>query len=260
MSRIRKKYVLKLIFRCMVLLFSIVLLIGKDSFLGGTFLGNSFNVMNGSNFFNVFSAEDFYNNFSVFHVMWIIWVISMLQQVIPVKNNLPLGSAKNFGNRYKTRARSYNHEALKEFTRNTTRKAYLRVFLIWIALTAVIGVLYYTGIIDNAWILVISVAFYVCDLICVLIFCPFRLLLGNRCCTTCRIFNWDHFMMFSPMIFVGGFFGISLFLLAVTSFMVWEICIMMHPERFWPQSNTCLKCSECTDKLCTHICEKNKNE
>ena len=124
------------------------------------------------------------------------------------------------------------------------------------AMIAVIGALKLFGIIDNKIILLISIVFYVCDLICVLIWCPFRLMLGNKCCTTCRIFNWDHFMMFSPMIFVGSFFGVSLFLLSVVDLLVWEIMIYLHPERFWEHSNMALKCSECTDKLCTQYCQK----
>jgi len=100
------------------------------------------------------------------------------------------------------------------------------------------------------------VCFYVCDLICVLIWCPFRLLMKTRCCTTCRIFNWDHLMMFSPLIFMGGFYAVSLVVLAILAWLVWEVCIMMYPERFWDRSNAALKCSECTDKLCTQYCQK----
>ena len=73
-----------------------------------------------------------------------------------------------------------------------------------------IGALYYSGVLDRANLFMISVLFYVCDLICVLIWCPFRLIMKNRCCTTCRIFNWDHLMMFSPLIFLDGFFTRSL--------------------------------------------------
>ena len=112
------------------------------------------------------------------------------------------------------------------------------------------------GVLNRAGLFLISVLFYVCDLICVLIWCPFRLLMRTRCCTTCRIFNWDHLMMFSPMIFLGGFYAVSLIVLAFLAWLVWELCIMMYPERFWDKSNAALKCSECTDKLCTQYCRK----
>ena len=99
-------------------------------------------------------------------------------------------------------------------------------------------------------------AFYVCDLICVLIWCPFRLLMRTRCCITCRIFNWDHLMMFSPLIFAGGFYTASLVILSLLAWLVWELCVMMYPERFWERSNAALRCSECTDKLFTQYCRK----
>ena len=63
-------------------------------------------------------------------------------------------------------------------------------------------------------------------------------------------------MMFSPMIFMGGFYGLSLFAMSVLSWIAWELCVLMYPERFWERSNAALKCSECTDKLCTQYCQK----
>ena len=110
--------------------------------------------------------------------------------------------------------------------------------------------------IDKMWLFMIAVFFYVCDLICVLIWCPFRLIMKNKCCTTCRIFNWDHLMMFSPLIFIGGFYAWSLFGLSLIAFAVWELCVLIYPERFWEMTNVALKCSECTDKLCTQYCQK----
>ena len=89
-----------------------------------------------------------------------------------------------------------------------------------------------------------------------LVWCPFRLMMKTRCCTTCRIFNWDHLMMFSPLIFMGGFYAISLVVLAVLAWLIWEICILLYPERFWEITNVALRCSECTDKLCTQYCHK----
>ena len=68
-----------------------------------------------------------------------------------------------------------------------------------------------------------TVFFYVCDLICVLIWCPFRLLMRNRCCTTCRIFNWDHLMMFAPMLFVRSFYAQSLLLMSLVVFIILKL-------------------------------------
>ena len=105
-------------------------------------------------------------------------------------------------------------------------------------------------------LLMITMVFYVCDLICVLIWCPFRLIVKAKCCTTCRIFNWDHLMMFSPMLMVSGFFSRTLLLMAIADWLIWELCIMMYPERFWENTNAALRCTNCTDKLCTQYCQK----
>ncbi len=112
------------------------------------------------------------------------------------------------------------------------------------------------NVLTDPALFMITVFFYVCDLICVLIWCPFRLIMKNRCCTTCRIFNWDHLMMFTPMLFVRGFYSLSLILMSIAVWLVWELCVMMYPERFWEVSNTALSCANCTDKLCTQYCQK----
>ena len=128
--------------------------------------------------------------------------------------------------------------------------------LIWAALIAAIGAAFRTGLMGQRGVFFTSVIFYVCDLICVLIWCPFRLILKNRCCTTCRIFNWDHLMMFTPFIFIWGFYTTSLLIMSVLVWLVWEYCVYRYPERFWEYSNKALKCSSCTDKLCTQYCRK----
>ena len=63
-------------------------------------------------------------------------------------------------------------------------------------------------------------------------------------------------MMFSPLVYVQGFYSISLVVIALIAWLVWELCIMMYPERFWEVSNVALRCTECTDKLCTQFCQK----
>ena len=128
--------------------------------------------------------------------------------------------------------------------------------MIWCCLIGALGILYAAGVIGKMGLFLVTVFFYVCDLICVLIWCPFWLIMKNRCCTTCRIFNWDHLMMFTPLIYVGGFYSVSLVVLAFLAWLIWELCVMMYPERFWANSNAALKCSECTDKLCTQYCQK----
>ena len=237
MSKTRKRYFFRLIGRIVVLL-----ICGALCFLWP----EGFSILDGPNFFGTLSP---------FHLLWAIWVLDMILQIIPIRNKLPLGSMKLFAHRFRPIREKINTAALKAHIAATTKAAY-KVMLLWLALLAVIAALYFTGLIGKMMLFMISVAFYVCDLICVLIWCPFRLIMKNKCCTTCRIFNWDHLMMFSPMVFMGGFYAISLFSLSALAFLVWVFCVMLYPERFWERSNAALKCSECTDKLCTQYCQK----
>lgn len=206
-------------------------------------------------FYDILEGINFFNEFHILHILWLIWVFDMVLQIIPIKNKIALGSQKLFANRFKPINKKINSKALKNYVKNTTSSAY-KVLIIWGLLIAFIGILYYFNFINKIWLFMFSVFFYVCDLICVLIWCPFRLIMKNKCCTTCRIFNWDHIMMFSPLIFCGGFFAISLVVMAFLAWFVWELCIILYPERFSEMTNAALRCSHCTDKLCTQYCKK----
>ena len=240
MSPTRKAYFARLVGRCLIFLACIWL---------SVFRRDCFAVLDGLNFFRTPSP---------LHLLWCVWVADMFLQIVPIRNKVPLGSQKLFANHFKPIRDKINYEALRAYIVTITREAY-KVFLLWCLLIAVIGLIYWAGVIDRITLFLISVLFYVCDLICVLIWCPFRLILKNRCCTTCRIFNWDHLMMFSPLIFMGGFYASSLVIMAAAAWLVWELCVMMYPERFWDHSNAALQCSECTDKLCTQYCNKLRN-
>ena len=237
MSATRKIYFARLVGRCLILTACIFLYL---------FWREPFAVLDGMNFFKMLSP---------LHLLWIIWVFDMFLQIIPVKNKIPLGSQKLFANRFRPIREKINYEALRTYIVSITKDAY-KVFILWCLLIAGIGILYKNRVIGPIELFLISVLFYVCDLICVLIWCPFRLIMKNRCCTTCRIFNWDHLMMFSPLVFLGGFYASSLVLMAAIAWLVWELCVMMYPERFWDHSNAALQCSACTDKLCTQYCRK----
>lgn len=237
MSPIRKIYTARLVGRCIILLLCLLLFFMKPEE------------------FQILQGADFFREFSVLHLLWIVWIIDMLHQLVPTKNYISLGSQKLFKERFKPIRDKINYQALREYVISTTRSAY-KIFIIWSLLLVVIGILHYHKILNDVLLFMISTIFYVCDLICVLIWCPFRLIMKNRCCTTCRIFNWNHLMMFTPMLFVNGFYSYSLLIMAFIVWLVWELCVMMYPERFWEQSNEALKCSQCTDKLCTQYCQK----
>lgn len=237
MSKIRKTYFARLVCRVLILIACLILCFASPK---------SFDILNGFNFFK---------KFSIFHLLWVVWVFDMVLQIIPLKSTVALGSQKLFAHRFKPIRDKINKVHLKEHILSISKSAYL-VMIIWTLFTAIIGALYFFDVIGKIGLFIITVLFYVCDLICVLVWCPFRLIMRNKCCTTCRIFNWDHLMMFSPIVFMGGFFSLSLFGMAFLAWGVWELCILIYPERFAEMSNAALKCSQCTDKLCTQYCQK----
>ena len=236
-SKVRKIYFLRLVGRIIVLLAAVLLYISDR---------NSFNVADGWNFFS---------RFSLLHLLWGIWLWDMILQLIPVKAHISIGSQKVFESLFKPIKEKINYKNLKQYIKDTTASAY-KVMIIWIILTVVISVFHLNGVIDTGMMILVSVFFYVCDLICVLVWCPFRLIMKNKCCTTCRIFNWDHLMMFLPIISVNSFYSWSLVTLSFVIWVIWELCVLLYPERFWENSNMALRCSDCTDKLCTQYCRK----
>ncbi len=197
----------------------------------------------------------FFSEFSPLHILWALWVYDMILQLMPIKAHISIGSQKIFLSLFRPIKEKINVQNLKKYIKDTTASAY-KVMILWIILTIGVSLLYLHDIIDIGIMILISGLFYVCDLICVLIWCPFRLIMKNKCCTTCRIFNWDHLMMFLPIIAVNSFYSWTLVLFSFIIWLIWEICVFTYPERFWENSNMALKCSECTDKLCTQYCRK----
>ena len=236
-SKTRKIYFLRLIGRVVILCVMLFLYL---------FHRDVFDVAKGLNFFKCFS---------ILHLLWGIWIWDMILQLLPVRAHISIGSQKIFSAMFQPIKEKISYPNLKKYIKDTTIAAY-RVMVLWLLLCFMIGMLYAFGIIDTATVVLISVFFYVCDLICVLIWCPFRLIMKNKCCTTCRIFNWDHLMMFSPLIMVNSFYSWTLVSFSVIIWFIWELCVFTYPERFWENSNMALRCSECTDKLCTQYCRR----
>lgn len=230
-SAMWKKYMARFIGRILILAAAVLLYI---------FYPTRFSVLDGMNFFR---------EFSFLHLLWLLWMVDMILQLIPSRRYLALGSQKHLACHFQS-TQLPDPAVLRAFVNSSDRGA-LKVFVIWFVLTVILGTLYITDIFSASILLLISVLFFLCDLICVLFWCPFRVfLMKNRCCTTCRIFNWDHLMMFSFLVFVPGFYTLSLFFVSVVVFAVWEIRFHCHPERFWDRTNRALRCVSCTDKLC----------
>jgi hypothetical protein len=121
------------------------------------------------------------------------------------------------------------------------------------AFNGVIGGLYHAHVIDAGILFLVGLAYGVCDMICILFFCPFQTwFMKNRCCATCRIYNWDFAMMFTPCLFLPMGYTWSLLGLALIILARWELTLRLYPERFFEQSNACVSCKHCKERLCRY--------
>ena len=176
--------------------------------------------------------------------LWIVFTAEMILRFFPSGLESP-GSQKQF-------ARNYMRSGGTDIVIHDNNATML-VGLIWICFNAVFWILYLSGIIDDGIMLLISCAYSVCDMICILFFCPFQSwFFKSKCCTTCRIYNWDFAMIFTPLLFVRGIYARSLLAMSLILFFRWETTFYLHPERFSEKTNQYLQCKNCTEKLCSH--------
>lgn len=177
-------------------------------------------------------------------VLFAVFTVEMILRFFPSAYESP-GSQKQF-------ARNYIKSGDTEI-RVQDNNATVLVLLIWICFNAIFGALYMMGVFDEGIMLLLSSAYSVCDMICILFFCPFQTwFLKNKCCVSCRIYNWDYAMMFTPLFFVAKPYTWGLLALSVALLARWEVTFYRHPERFSEATNDYLRCANCTEKLCAH--------
>ena len=177
-------------------------------------------------------------------VIFVVFVIEMALRFFPSKLESP-GCQKQFRRNY---IKTGNVEIDIQ-----DNNAVMLVALIWIAFNFIFGALYKLKLLDDGIMLLLSCVYSVCDMICILFFCPFQSwFMKNKCCSACRIYNWDYAMMFTPLIFVNNVYAWILLGMSIVLLARWEITFYVHPERFAESTNEYLKCANCTEKLCTH--------
>lgn len=177
-------------------------------------------------------------------VIWAVLMLDMLMRFFPSSLESP-GCQKQYSRNY--------HPTGRTDVELHDNNAVVIVSYVWIILNALIGGLHMIGLLDDGIMLLICLAYSVCDMICILFFCPFQTwFLKNRCCSSCRIYNWDYAMMFTPLFFVPGVYTWSLLAVSVALLVRWEVAVWRYPERFSENTNQYLSCSSCTEKLCTH--------
>lgn len=158
--------------------------------------------------------------------------LDILKKFFP-SGRLSLGAQKLFAGRYRAADCSA-----------------LLVAAVWIGFNLIFFVLYRQGIIGVPELMLLTLFYFLSDMVCVLYFCLFRLMMHTRCCTTCRIFNWDSMMMCTSLLFIGGIYGWSLAAFAMAVLIHWETLYSRFPERFFECSNRSLRCGNCEGNLC----------
>ena len=181
---------------------------------------------------------------AIIYITWAVFVVEMVFRFFPSKYESP-GCQKQF-------ARNYVKSGSTEIS-IADNNATVLVALIWFVFNGIFGALYMMGVLDDGIMILLCSAYSICDIVCILFFCPFQTwFLKNKCCSTCRIYNWDYAMMFTPLFFVRKSYTWSLLALSVALLIRWEITFYLHPERFSEKTNDYLRCGSCTEKLCVH--------
>lgn len=182
-------------------------------------------------------------------VLFVLFFVDSLTVIVP-----QLSKDKFSGKQFKKFFREfpkYNIKKVKALKHKADQAALL-IFFLYFGGVVIIGLLYLL----NDWfelkhLYLIFLAINLSDYICILLWCPFRsLFLKNKCCNTCRISNWDRVMKFALLLFIPNFYTVSIFLMALIVFIIWEYSHIINPEYFYPTSNEALRCSNC-DLPCT---------
>ena len=186
----------------------------------------------------------FENDRSLLTFLWFVFFTEMVLRFFPGDVE-SMGCRKQFGKNYIPTG--------AEIPVLQSNRVTLGIAAGWIGFNALFGILYIAGVFDWGIMVLLAMAYSVCDMICILFFCPFQTWwMKNKCCGSCRIYNWDYAMMFTPFIFVRNVYTWSILFVSLALLAHWEILIYRHPERFSESTNAALSCANCTEKLCHH--------
>ncbi len=197
-------------------------------------------------------ALDFTQNARLFHplsALWLVMFLSFALQLSP-KSRVSRGCLKQFPDHFHKIEAVVDDFRVKTHLRRLDLGA-TRVAIAWILLNGAIAALYFLGIIGVPEMLLLASFYYVCDVICIVFYCPFQhLFMKNKCCVTCRIFAWGTIMIATPLVFIPHLYSWSLVALALLCTVLWEVSYHRHGERFLEETNAFLACENCTDHMC----------
>ena len=177
--------------------------------------------------------------------LWAALMTCMIFRLFPSRIE-SIGCQKIYVNRYVPTDAAPTPEDIR-----TAKHSARSSLIFWVLLNSLFFIAYYVDLIDARFMVCLSAFYSVVDIFCILFFCPFQSwFMHNRCCTTCRIFDWDYLMICTPLLAIPNLATLSLGLVAFIIFFRWELTFARHKERFIETSNCALKCSQCDEQLC----------
>ena len=184
----------------------------------------------------------------VYHILWFLTVLVLIKRLIP-RMNPKINLGKIYARNYIQVGADSNAKQKKliDYIKKMNFGA-VRSAVYWTLLVLDIGFWYISGLLDPVWLIIIVIFFIFMDQFCITVWCPFKAIIQNKCCSTCRINNWGYLMAFSPLIFIHSFWTYSILFLSVIIFVQWEYLYYKHPERFYELYNTRLMCKNCANK------------
>lgn len=203
--------------------------------------------------------QGFFYSLLLFAV-WAMLMIGMLFRLIPNecvaigarKHYISLNSLHPTGTDFELN--HYTDKSKENKVTSNLHKGAMAIAVFWLTLNVVMFLLFqYLDMLtfNNAMILALTYSIF--DSLFVIFFCPFqKFFMHNRCCTTCRIYNWDYIMICTPLLLFPSTFSVSLLATAFAVLLVWEIHIKKFPHRFMQETNELLKCKHCKVKPCRH--------
>lgn len=177
----------------------------------------------------------------VYHLLWAFIMTEMILVLVPKANHF-IGCGKLYEKNYLPR--KHDTGELRAYTRQFDERA-LYAALVWASALALVGLLRHSYF----WLIMTALFFYFLDQLFVNVWCPFQhWIVHNRCCATCRIYNWGFPIIVSPLIFIRSFWTYSLVFMGAVILLQWEFLHRRYPERFSELSNAILSCRKCNDR------------
>ncbi len=174
----------------------------------------------------------------------VILVAEIISRFFPTKKINSIGALKHLGACFEEKEAGRMPEV-------EGVKGALVIAVIWIFVNGLLAGLVWARVLPEVVMILLSSFYSVCDMICVLFWCPLQLyFMKNRCCAVCRIYNWDYIMMVTPLIAVKSVYSVILVTASLILFLHWEINYKRHPERYAKNTNGCLDCGNCNERIC----------